>query len=143
MTSNSSSQGSIPAGNAFPHEKLETWRRAKDLAVSIYRNTANYPSDERFGLVNQLRRAAVSVMSNLAEGSGRTSYRDQAHFSQLAYGSLLEIDAQLQLSVDLNYLQQTDYILLRQVTLELARKISALRSSQLKRVNPGPAGVEG
>ena len=81
-------------------------------------------------------------MSNLAEGSGRTSYRDQAHFSQLAYGSLLEVDAQLQLSVDLNYLQRTDYMLLRQETLELARKISALRSSQLKRANLGPAGVE-
>lgn len=133
----------MPTGNAFPHEKLETWRRAKDLAVSIYRHTANYPRDERFGLVNQLRRAAVSVMSNLAEGSGRTSHRDQAHFSQLAYGSLLEVDAQLQLSVDLNYLQRTDYMLLRQETIDLARKISALRSSQLKRANPGPAGVEG
>lgn len=143
MISNSSPLGSMSTGNAFPHEKLETWRRAKDLAVTIYRNTANYPSDERFGLVNQLRRAAVSVMSNLAEGSGRTSYRDQAYFSQLAYGSLLEVDAQLQLSMDLNYLQRTDYMVLRQETLDLARKISALRSSQLKRANPGPAGVEG
>jgi len=83
MTSTFNSQATMASGAAFPHEKLDTWRMAKELAVSIYRLTAPHPNEERFGLVNQLRRAAVSVMSNLAEGSGRASYRDQAHFSQL------------------------------------------------------------
>ena len=129
-------------GAAFPHEKLDAWRMAKELAVSVYQHTAHYPGEERFGLVNQLRRAAVSVMSNLAEDSGRASYRDQAPFSQLAYGSLLEMDAQLQLSVDLNYLQLTDYIRLRESTLELAKKISALRSSHMQRANSVSSGVE-
>ncbi len=81
-----------------------------------------------------MRRAGVSVMSNLAEGCGRTSARDQAHFSQMAFGSLLELDAQLQLSLDLKFLHANDYQLIHPMIMELIKKISALRASQLKRV---------
>ena len=118
----------------FPHEKLDTWRLAKALAGQIYLLTARFPKEERFGLVDQMRRAGVSVMSNLAEGCGRTSARDQAHFSQIAFGSLLELDAQLQLSVDLHFLQMDCYQGIRLSIVELAKKISALRASQLKRI---------
>lgn len=120
---------------AFPHEKLEVWRLAKALAGRVYLITSRFPKDERFGLVDQMRRAGVSVMSNLAEGCGRTSARDQAHFSQLAFGSLLELDAQFQLSLDLGFLLADDYKDVRQSVVELVKKISALRASQLKRVN--------
>ena len=72
-------------------------------------------------------------MSNLAEGCGRTSARDQAHFSQMAFGSLLELDAQHQLSLDLGFLNADDYQDVRQSVVELVKKISALRASQLKR----------
>ena len=118
---------------AFPHEKLEVWQLAKALAGRVYLLTASFPKDERFGLVDQMRRAGVSVMSNLAEGCGRTSARDQAHFSQLAFGSLLELDAQHQLSVDLGFLRTDEYQDIRHSVLELVKKISALRASQLKR----------
>lgn len=64
----------------FPHEKLEAWQLAKALAVRVYLLTSSFPKDERFGLVDQMRRASVSVMSNLADGCGRTSARNQAHF---------------------------------------------------------------
>ena len=74
-------------------------------------------------------------MSNLAEGCGRTSARDQAHFSQLAFGSLLELDAQHQLSLDLGFLRPSDYQDIRNSVLELVKKISALRASQLKRAS--------
>ena len=90
-------------GEKFPHERLEVWQLAKSLAKRLYEITATFPKDERFGLVDQIRRAGVSVMSNLAEGCGRTSSRDQAHFSQMAFGSLLELDAQLQLAVELEF----------------------------------------
>jgi four helix bundle protein len=80
----------------FPHEKLDVWQLAKSLAGRVYSLTSGLPKEDRFGLVNQMRRAGALVISNLAEGSGRTSARDQAHFSQLAFGSLLELDAQLQ-----------------------------------------------
>ena len=85
-------------------------------------------------MVDQMRRAGVSVMSNLAEGCGRTSARDQAHFSQMAFGSLLELDAQLQLALDLGFLDKSAYQEARQSIIELVKRISALRSSQLKRV---------
>lgn len=117
----------------FPHEKLEVWQISRNLAKRIYELTAGFPKAEQFGLVNQLRRASVSVMSNLAEGSGRTGARDQSHFSQMAYGSLLELDAQLQLSKDLEFLSEAEYCELRKEITRLANKISALRSSQLKR----------
>jgi len=120
---------------AFPHEKLEVWRLAKALAGRVYLLTSSFPKDERFGLVDQMRRASVSVMSNLAEGCGRTSARDQAHFSQLAFGSLLELDAQHQLSLDLGFLGADDYQDVRHSVIELVKKISALRASQLKRVS--------
>jgi len=118
---------------AFPHEKLETWQLAKALAKQVYTLTSAFPKEERFGLVDQMRRAAVSVMSNLAEGCGRTSARDQAHFSQLAFGSLLELDAQHQLSLDLGFLGKDEYQAIRSVITDLVKKISALRASQLKR----------
>jgi len=95
--------------------------------------TSTFPREERFGLVDQMRRAGISVMSNLAEGSGRTSSKDQAHFSQIAFGSLLEVDAQLQVSVDLGFLSRDDYESSRKTILILIKKISALRASQLKR----------
>lgn len=118
----------------FPHEKLEVWHLAKTLAGGVYLLTSSFPKDERFGLVDQMRRAGVSVMSNLAEGCGRMSARDQAHFSQLAFGSLLELDAQFQLSVDLRFLHVEDYQNIRHSVVELVKKISALRASQLKRI---------
>lgn len=121
---------------AFPHEKLEVWQLAKSLAKRVYEITANFPREERFGLVDQMRRAGVSVMSNLAESCGRTSARDQAHFSQMAFGSLLELDAQLQLARDLNFLTESNYQEVRQPIMELVKRISALRSSQLKRSEP-------
>lgn len=118
----------------FPHEKLDVWRLAKELAGQVYRLTAKFPKEERFGLVDQMRRAGVSVMSNLAEGCGRMSARDQAHFSQLAFGSLLELDAQFQLSLDLGFVTAGEYQHIRQSVVEVVRKISALRASQLRRI---------
>ena len=117
----------------LPHERLEVWQVAKSLAKCVYQITAGFPKDERFGLVDQMRRASVSVMSNLAEGCGRTSARDQAHFSQMAFGSLLELDAQFQLALDLGFLTESDYQKVRQSVQELVKRISSLRSAQLKR----------
>lgn len=118
---------------AFPHDKLEVWQLAKSLAKRVNEITAGFPKEERFGLVDQMRRAGVSVMSNLAEGCGRTSARDQVNFSQMAFGSLLELDAQFQLSLDLIFFTESNCQEIRQPILELVKKISALRSSQLKR----------
>jgi len=132
---NSTMNNQPSTATAFPHEKLEVWQLAKSFARDVYEKTSIFPKEERFGLVDQMRRAAISIMSNLAEGCGRTSAKDQAHFSQIAFGSLLEVDAQLQISVDLGFLSKTDYENSRKIILVLIKKISALRASQLKRVS--------
>ncbi len=117
-------------GYLFPHEKLKVWQMAKDLAKNVYGLTRSFPDEEKFGLTNQMRRAAVSVMSNLAEGSGRTSSKDQAHFSQLAYGSLMELDSQFQLSMDLAFIDQPAYLDIRKDIETLSSGINALRTKE-------------
>ncbi len=92
--------------HTYSFEKLEVWKEARELVVWIYAITKEYPAEEKFGLVIQLRRAAVSVVSNLAEGSSRKSAKDQAHFSQIAYSSLLEILTQLIVSGDLHFIPE-------------------------------------
>jgi len=75
----------------YSFENLESWKSAKQLAIWIYKLTTSFPLDEKFGLVSQMRRAAVSIASNLAEGTSRKSKKDQAHFSTIAYSSCIEL----------------------------------------------------
>ena len=117
----------------FPFEKLKVWQIARELSINIYRATSQFPNEEKFGLTNQVRRAAVSVMSNLAEGSGRRSRKDHAHFSQLAYGSLLETACQLQLARDLEFISENIFMRLAQEMRSLSALINALHRSQLDR----------
>jgi four helix bundle protein len=116
----------------LPFEKLQTWHVAKDFVKRIYSITRQFPASELYGLTSQIKRASVSVMSNIAEGSARTSKKDQAHFSQLAYSSLMEVACQLQLAREMNYVVIDDYNKLRKNITELAVKINALHRSQLK-----------
>ncbi|MDP3028829.1 MAG: four helix bundle protein [Deltaproteobacteria bacterium] len=122
----------------FSYQKLDVWQMAKKLIVFIYEITRNFPQEEKYGLVSQINRAAISVASNIAEGSGRTSYKDQAHFTQTAYGSLMEIACQFEIAKDLGFIDdlQLDNILNRIVPL--ADKLSALRKSQLNRFTNKP-----
>jgi four helix bundle protein len=88
----------------FSFERLEVWKKSRFLSKNIYKLTANFPDSEKFGLVNQLRRAIISVCSNIAEGSSRKSKKDQAHFYNMAFSSLMESLNQLIISNDLEYL---------------------------------------
>jgi four helix bundle protein len=116
----------------LPFEKLQTWHIAKDFAKNVYEVTKLFPAVEQYGLTSQVRRASVSVMSNIAEGSGRTSKKDQAHFSQLSYSSLMEAACQLQLAQEMGFLERERYEELRRYIVELSIKLNALRRSQLK-----------
>jgi len=116
----------------FPFEKLQTWHIAKDIAKRIYLVAKQFPSTEQYGLTSQIQRASVSVMSNIAEGSARISRKDQAHFSQLAYSSLMEVACQLQLAQEMGYIGAEDYRELRKQITSLSMMINALRRSQLK-----------
>jgi len=119
----------------FSFEKLEVWQDAKELTHQIYKVTKNYPDDERFGLVSQLRRAMISVTSNIAEGSSRMSPKDQAHFYHLAFSSLMEVLSQILISIELGYINPDSEDLFRKEISKIANKLNSLRSSSIQRVN--------
>jgi four helix bundle protein len=119
----------------FRFEKLEVWQRAIDYAGCVYEETRRFPDDERYGLISQMRRAAVSVSSNIAEGSGRTSDKDYARFVSMAYGSLMETVSQAQIAKRQGWLQANRCDELRQRADQLARMLSGLRKSLLKPSN--------
>ena len=118
----------------FPFEKLKVWQLAKKLVLAIYNISKRFPANEQYGLISQINRAVISVASNLAEGSSRISQKDQAHFSHLAYGSLMEVTCQLNIARDLGFLGKEEYNKLRQRIMILSSKINALRRSQKERV---------
>jgi len=117
----------------FGFRKLQVWQMAKDLVVEVYHLTKSYPSEEKFGLASQINRAAISVVSNLAEGSGRASRKDQAHFTQISYGSLMELACQLEISKELGFIEEDSWKVLNEKMKVVADKMSALRRSQLSR----------
>lgn len=86
-----------------PHKKLDLWKKAIDFVVLVYEITKNFPREEEFGLKSQLRRAAVSIPSNISEGLTRRTTRDKLHFLNIAQSSLSEIDAQFEISERLAY----------------------------------------
>lgn len=114
----------------FPFEKLEVWRLSKDLVKSIYAVTGNFPSSEKYGLSSQINRAAVSVASVIAEGSSRSTRKDQAHYSQMAYGSLMEVACQIMIANDLGYMSAEDYDEMMGHIHKIGNKINALRKFQ-------------
>jgi four helix bundle protein len=113
----------------FRFEKLEVWQEARKISGSIYRLTQKFPSHEMFGMTSQLRRAAVSISSNIAEGSGRNSDKDFAHFLEQAYGSLMEVVSILYLTLDGNYVSQAQLDPLLNELEMLAKRIAALNRS--------------
>ncbi len=89
-----------------PHERLEAWKSAMELVEEIYRVTAVFPAHEQYGLVSQMRRAAVSIPSNVAEGAGREGNREFSRFLSIARGSLSELDTQHQIAIRLGYVKE-------------------------------------
>lgn len=113
----------------YGFEKLEVWHDAKNLAVLIYKMTDSLPNTEKFGLVNQIRRAIISVSSNIAEGSTRSTKKDQAHFYTMAYSSMIEVLSQLIISNELGYISQFKLAEVRGEIEKVTNKLNALRNS--------------
>ena len=116
----------------FRFEKLNVWRKALDFAVAIYHATGSFPAAERFGLQSQVRRAAVSISANIAEGSGRQTKKDFANFLSIAYGSTMEVVSELELAFSLGFIPMEKRKFLRAHAYEIASMLTALRKSVLK-----------
>ncbi len=110
------------------YRKLEVWQHAMDLVEHVYRTTQSFPTEELYGLTSQMRKAAVSVPSNIAEGHGRGG-KDFCRFLNIAYGSLLELETHIEISLRLGYLSETDTQSLFERTSQVGRMLNGLRSS--------------
>ena len=113
----------------FNFEKLETWHEAIACADLVYTLTRNFPAEERFGLTNQMRRAAVSISSNIAEGCSRSSRVDYARFVEIATGSVFEVVSQATIGRNQGFLAETHYQQLYQAAEKQSRMLSGLRKS--------------
>ena len=116
----------------FGFEQLLVWQNSRELTRMVYKLTAVFPKEERFGLSDQLRRAAVSIASNIAEGSGRFSLKEKIHFCEIAYGSLMEVNCQLILAIDLGFTDVDDVQAIRDKSEEISRQLSAYRRSMFQ-----------
>ncbi len=116
----------------FNFEKLEVWQKAIVFAGLVYRATRDFPHTERFGLTDQMRRAAVSVSSNIAEGSARISRKDFAHFLEIAAGSVFEVVSQSALALQQGFLSKEQHRALYAAAEEQSRMLSGLRKAILK-----------
>ena len=113
----------------YNYKDLDLYIASKDLVLSVYVLLRKFPKEEQYALCDQLRRAVISIPSNVAEGSGRTSAKDQAHFLEMAYGSLMEVDCQLDIARDLGFISQED---IESINMQVARVASLLSGMRRK-----------
>ncbi|MEI6751654.1 MAG: four helix bundle protein [Paludibacter sp.] len=122
-------------GHTYSFEKLDVWQKARTYVSTIYKLTESFPDVEKFGLISQLRRASISIVSNIAEGTSRSSLKDQIRFTEIAYGSAIETYCQLIVSVDLGFIDSTTFESTKIQLNEITIKLSGLKNSQIKRLN--------
>ena len=116
-------------GYIYSFEKLEVWNNARDLAKAIYILSSKFANTEKYGLASQIQRAAVSVSSNIAEGSGRISPKEKKRFIEIAYGSLMETLSQLFIAKDLEYISETDMEEIRPLIEHISAQLSVWRNN--------------
>ncbi len=120
----------------YAFENLEVWQKSRILVKSVYQLTNTFPNDGKYELTSQLRRASISVSSNIAEGSTRWSHKDQARFYEIAFGSLIEVLNQLILSDDLNFLPGDSMKNIRTDIDSIDRMLNSLHQSTKKLITP-------
>lgn len=111
----------------FSFEKLEVWVESKDLTSYIYSITNKFPDSEKFGLTSQIRRASISICSNIAEGTSRITDKDKAHFISISFSSTMEVLNQLILSHELKYISEDEYLICRKKIESITNKLNSLR----------------
>lgn len=111
----------------YEYKNLDAYKESKALVILVYALIKKFPREEQYALCDQLRRAVISVPSNIAEGSGRTSAKDQAHFFEMAFGSLMEVNCQIDISYDLNYITKDDVENVEKHVRSISALLSGLR----------------
>ena len=112
----------------FSFEGLRVYQAARQLVKDVYVLVNKLPAIENFALSSQIRRAIVSVKANIAEGSGRNSFKEKSHFIEIAYGSLMEAFSQLQIAQDLGYITEEDIDTIRPSFINVAKMLSGLKN---------------
>ena len=113
----------------FSYRNLRVYQGAMQLVTSIYNTLKSFPVEERYALSDQLRRAVVSVPSNLAEGLSRYSRKEQLHYVELSYGSLMEVMCQMEISYNLGYVNEDGFKAIEADVIVIAKQLSGLRTS--------------
>ena len=118
----------------YSFEKLEVWKESKTLVLLVYDALKVFPSSERYTLCDQIRRAIISIPSNIAEGSGRKSIKEKVHFIEIAYGSLMEVYCQLLIASELNYFPMEKLDKIKVCIDKVSYLLTGLRSSFTKKL---------
>lgn len=113
----------------FGYRKLVAYQKAKDVVKRTYKLLKQFPAEERYAMCDQLRRASVSVTSNIAEGVNRYSVKDKSHFIEMAYGSLMEVSSQFEIAEELGFISCDDRFSIDQLIEEVARLLSGLQKT--------------
>ena len=116
----------------YTFEKLEVWQLSRSFVKDIYEVTKLFPKDEQYGLTSQIRRAAVSISSNIAEGSSRLTTKDRAHFTMIAFSSAIEVVNQIIIACDLEYITLDILTDLKEKLAKLTNKLNAYHKAQLQ-----------
>lgn len=119
----------------YSYKNLDVYKESKTLVKMVYGYLRKFPKEEQYALCDQLRRAVISVPSNLAEGTGRTSSKDQSHFLEIAFGSLMEVDCQLDIANELGYMSDGE---LQTANAQISRVAALLSGMRRKRLTPNP-----
>ena len=120
----------------YGYRKLKVWLASKELVKAVYSKIKAFPKEEQFALCDQLRRAVISIPSNIAEGYGRDTHKDFAHFIGNARGSLFEVATQLEIAVDLGYMKPDET--LEESIAQISRMLASLRTRLLTSPTPTP-----
>ena len=120
---------------AYSYRKLDVYINAKVLVKTVYNYLRKFPKEENYALCDQLRRSVISVPSNIAEGMGRFSSKEQIHFLEIAYGSLMEVQCQLDIACDLGYITLEEFEVINNDINNIAKQLSGLRSFRIRALN--------
>lgn len=119
------------------YRKLDVYNKAQEVVKAVYVLLRKFPKEEQFALCSQLRRAAVSITSNIAEGVTRYSYKDKIHFLEISYGSLMEVMSQLETAYAIGYIEQADLHNIELLVIQVARLLTSLQYSYMPKNQEG------